>query len=117
MTAQAPAGPAAAGRAASRQIVAIATTPDPGAAPTRIPPISGRVPPPNPTHLPVTATTREVQVCLFKLYIYKKNNILSLLASRHQGVNSATEGTAAPHFAKRKITVYKLSAFYSAVSN
>lgn len=68
VTAQAPAGQEAAGRAALRQTVAIATTPDPGAAPSRTPPTSGQVSPPNPTNLPVPAGTHEVQVRLFKLY-------------------------------------------------
>lgn len=93
MTAQAPAGQEAAGRAALRLTVAIATTPDLGAAPSRIPPTSGQVSPPNPTNLPVPAGTHEVQVCLFKLYFKKnKKNILTLLTSRHRGVNSVTKG-------------------------
>lgn len=62
--AQAPAGQAAAGRAASRLTVAIATTPDLGAAPTRIPPTSGRIPPQKPVSLPATAGTPAAQVCL-----------------------------------------------------
>lgn len=62
VTAQAPAGRAAAGRAAPRPTVAIATTPDPGAAQTPIPPSNGRVPPRNPAKLPTTAGTHAVQV-------------------------------------------------------
>lgn len=61
-TARAPAGQAAAGRAALKWTVAIATTPDLGAARTRIPPTSGRVRRPNPANLPTTAGTRTAQV-------------------------------------------------------
>lgn len=63
-TARAPAGQAAAGRAALKWTVAIATTPDLGAARTRIPPTSGRVPRPNPVSLPTTAGTHAAQVRL-----------------------------------------------------
>lgn len=63
-TARAPAGQAAAGRAALKWTVAIATTPDLGAAPTRIPPTSGRVRRPNPASLPTTAGMRAAQVRL-----------------------------------------------------
>lgn len=64
VTAQAPAGQAAAGRVAQRQTVATATTPDLGAAPTPpIPPTSGRIPPLNPSNLSITAGMHELQVC------------------------------------------------------
>lgn len=61
VTAQAPAGQAAAGRAARRQTVATATTPDLGAAPTPILRTSGRIPRPNPSKLSTTAGMRELQ--------------------------------------------------------
>lgn len=66
VTAQAPAGQAAAGRVARRLTVAIATTPDLGAARTLIPPTSGQVPPRNLANLPTTAGTHAAQVRLFK---------------------------------------------------
>lgn len=62
--AQAPAGQAAAGRAAPRWTVATATTPDLGAAQTRTPPTNGQVPLRNPVNLPATAGTHVGQVCL-----------------------------------------------------
>lgn len=66
-TARAPAGRAAAGRAARKWTVTIATTPDPGAAPTRIPPTSGRAPHPNPVSPPTTAGTGAAQVRLCEI--------------------------------------------------
>lgn len=65
VTAQAPAGQAAAGRAAPRLTVAIATTPDLGAAQTLIPPTNGQVPLRNHVNLPTTAGTHAAQVPLF----------------------------------------------------
>lgn len=62
--ARAPAGRAAAGRAALKWTVAIATTPDLGAARTQIPPTSGRVRHLNPASLPTTAGTHAAQVRL-----------------------------------------------------
>uniref|UniRef100_A0A3P9HSQ4 R3H domain-containing protein n=1 Tax=Oryzias latipes TaxID=8090 RepID=A0A3P9HSQ4_ORYLA len=64
-TAQAPAGRAAAGRAAWRLTVTIATTPDLGAAQTPTPPTSGRIRGPNPTSLPATTGTHEVHFFIF----------------------------------------------------
>lgn len=65
VTAQAPAGQAAAGRAAQRLTVAIATTPDLGAAQSQIPPTNGQVPPRRPANLLTASGTHEVQVRLF----------------------------------------------------
>lgn len=71
VTALAPVGQAAAGRAAPRPTVAIATTPDLGAAPTPIPPTSGQVPPQNPVNLPTTAGRHEAQVRFFFKFFLK----------------------------------------------
>ena len=80
VTAQAPAGQAAAGRVALRLTVAIATTPDLGAAQTLIPPTNGRVPPRNPAKLLTTAGTHMVQVrflnCVSRITL---REVLSLL--------------------------------------
>lgn len=64
VTARAPAGQAAAGRVALRLTVAIATTPDLGAAQTLIPPTNGQAPPRSPVNLPTRAGTHVVQVRL-----------------------------------------------------
>lgn len=65
VTARAPAGQAAAGRAARRQTVIMAATPDPGAAQTPIPLTSGQVLLRNTAKLPTQAGTQElVQVRL-----------------------------------------------------
>lgn len=71
VTAQAPAGQAAAGRAALRLTVATATTLDLGAAQTLIPPTNGRVLPRSPAKLPTTAGTHAVQVRLFFFFVHK----------------------------------------------
>lgn len=65
MKARAPAGQAAAGRAALRLTVAITMTLDLGAALTLILPTSGLVLLRNPISLPATAGTCEVQVFFF----------------------------------------------------
>lgn len=65
VTAQAPAGQAAAGRVAPTLTVATATTPRHGAAWTPIPRTSGQVPPRNPTNQQTTAGM-EPLVWLFK---------------------------------------------------
>lgn len=72
VTAQAPAGQAAAGRAALRLTVAIAMTLDPGAAPTLILPTNGRVPLQNPINLPATAGKHEVQVGFYFYLLSEK---------------------------------------------
>lgn len=79
VTAQAPAGQAAAGRVAPRLTVAIATTPDLGAAQTLIPPTSGQVPPQNPANLSTTAGTHVVQVCASERLVTFTNTLVSRL--------------------------------------
>lgn len=60
VTAQAPAGQAAAGRAAQRLTVAMAMNPNLGAAPTRIPLTNGQVQLRNLTNQPTTVGTHVV---------------------------------------------------------
>lgn len=96
-TTPAPAGRAAAGRAAPRWTVATATTPDPGAAPTRTPPSSGQVPPPRPGSRPVTAGTRTapLQVRLSSLTWVFFCVLLFLRRKLSGGVNFSLRGAAA----------------------
>lgn len=97
VTAQAPAGQAAAGRAAQRLTVAIATTPDLGAAQSQIPPTNGQVPPRRPANLLTTSGTHEVQVRLFFFFFVLRlsvtfNDFVTLPVSHVQGVNSLIKG-------------------------
>jgi len=125
--AQAPAGQVAAGRAALRPTVAIAMTPDLGAAQTLTPPISGQALRRKSANLPATAGIHEVQVRLFVNFRTTFENLSSLLASHHRAVNSVAEGLTvhfsasvcrqtfwagsiitAPHFGKSLLINYQL---------
>lgn len=88
VTAQAPAGQGAAGKVALRLTVAIATTPDLGAARTLIPPTNGRVPQRNPAKLSTMAGTHVVQVLLY----FNLQRLFVSSLSHLKGVNSVDRG-------------------------
>lgn len=90
--AQAPAGQAAAGRAALKPTVAITMTLNLGAALTLILPTSGLVPLQRPISLPATAGKHEVQVFIFLPSVRITINLLTHTMSHLEGVNSVIKG-------------------------